>query len=110
MGREFPEKDWKKVRTLKDAALNVACERIFQKVERLMESRGAESYKYYLKLFDLIREQDKEISLMFDDLNRGTAIFKLSVWKRNGILSDENFREFSEETQARIESFCEIRR
>lgn len=110
MSRDIPERDWKKLRSFKEAALNIACERIFQKVERLIESRGSESYKYYSKLWKVLREQDEEISLMFDDLKRSTAIFKLAVWKRNGILSDENFKEFSEETQAHIESLCKIRR
>jgi hypothetical protein len=58
----------------------------------VIESRGAESHKYYLKLWKVMQEEDKEISLMFDDLKRSTAIFKLAMWKRNGILSGEDFR------------------
>ncbi len=108
MSRDIPERDWKKLRTLKDPALNIACERIFLKIERLVESRGAENHKYYLKLWKVMEEEDKEISLMFNELKRSTAIFKLSVWKRNRPLSDENFEEFSEETQRRIESLCDI--
>ncbi len=57
-----------------------------------------------------MREEDKEISLMFDDLKRSTAIFKLAMWKRNRILSDEDFEEFTEETQERIDSICSINR
>ena len=110
MNRYIPERDWKKLRSLKDAALNIACERIFQKIEKLMDSRGAESHKYYLKLWKVMRENDKEISLMFDDLNRSSAIIKLSAWKKNGLLSDGNFKEFTEETQKRIESLCDIMR
>jgi len=110
MSRDIPERDWKKLRSLKDAALNIACERTFQKIEKLTDSRGAESYKYYLKLWKVMEEEDKEISLMFDDLKRSTAIFKLSAWKKNGILSDESFKEFSEETQKCIESLCDIMR
>ena len=110
MSRDIPERDWKKLRSLKDSALNIACERVFQKVEKLIDSREADSHKYYLKLWKVMREQDKLISLMFDDLKRSTAIIKLSAWKRNGILSDENFKEFSEETQKRIESLCDVMR
>lgn len=110
MSDDISEKDWKKLRSLQDQALNIACERIFHKINKVIESRGAESHKYYLKLWTVLREQDEEISLMFDDLKRSTATFKLSVWKRNGILSDENLKEFTEETQKRIESLCEIAR
>ena len=108
MSRHIPEKDWKKLRSLIEPSLNIASERIFQRVEKLIASRGAESHKYYLKLWKILREHDQEIALMFDDLRRSTAIFKLAVWKRNGILSDENFNEFTEETQKRIVSIGNI--
>jgi len=110
MRHGIPERDWKKLRTLKDIALNIACERIFHKINQVIESRGAESHKYYLKLWKVMQEEDKEISLMFDDLKRSTAIFKLAMWKRNGILSGEDFKELTEETQKRIESICNIER
>jgi hypothetical protein len=92
-----------KLRSLKDSALNIASERVFEKIKNLTESRGAESHKYYLKLWKLMREEDREISLMFDDLKRSTAIFKLAMWKKNGILSQESFDELSEETKDHIE-------
>jgi hypothetical protein len=110
MSRDIPERDWKKLRTLKDAALNIACERTFQKITKLIESRGAENHKYYLKLWKVLQEEDKEISLMFDDLKRSTATFKLAMWKKNGILSGEDFDDLTEVTQKRIESICSIER
>jgi hypothetical protein len=108
MNQRIPEKDWKKLRALKEAALNIACERIFNKVSAVIESRGAESHKYYLKLWKIMKEEDKEISLMFDDLRRSNAIFKFARWKRNGILSGEDFEELTEETKKRIDLICNI--
>jgi len=110
MNQKIPEKDWKKLRSLKDTALNIACERIFYKINSVIASRGAESHKYYLKLWKLMRAEDKEIGLMFDDLKRSTAIFKLAMWKKNGILSDEDFEALTEETQKRIDLICNIDR
>lgn len=110
MSSAIPEKDWKKLRSLKDAALNITCERILCKIKTLIEERGAESHKYYLKLWKVIRSEDKEIGLMFDDLKRSTAIFKLAMWKNNGLLSADDFKEFTKETQERIESICNLNR
>lgn len=110
MSTDIPEKDWKKLRSLKDTAINIACERIFQKINKLIDSRGAESHKYYMKLWKVMEEEDKEISLMFDELKRSTAIFKLAMWKKNGIISGEDFEELTEETRQRIESICNINR
>ena len=106
---DIPEKDWQKLRSFKDQALNIACERVFHKINKVIESRGAESHKYYLKLWKVLKEEDKEISLMFDDLKRSTAIFKLAAWKRNGVLSIEDFEKLSEETQKRIEVISNIK-
>lgn len=110
MSHDIPEKDWKKLRALKETAINIACERIFHKINVLIESRGSESHQYYLKLWKLMRTEDKEIGLMFDDLKRSTAIFKLATWKRNGILSGDDFEDLTEETQKRIDSICNIER
>lgn len=110
MRPDIQEKDWKKLRSLKDSALNIACERIFKKIKNLTESRGAASHKYYLKLWELMRDEDKEISLMFDDLKRSTAIFKLAMWKKNGILSQELFDELSEETREHIDLILNLNR
>ena len=110
MNQHIPEKDWKKLRALKETALNIACERIFNKVNALIESRGSQSHKYYLKLWKVMKEEDEEISLMFDDLRRSNAIIKLARWKRNGILSDEDFEALTEETQKRIDLICNIDR
>jgi hypothetical protein len=110
MSQSIPEKDWKKLRALKETALNIACERIFRKISTLMEARADESYKSYLRLWEVMREEDKKISLMFDDLKRSTAIFKLAMWKKNEILSREDFEELTEETQRRIDTICDIER
>lgn len=110
MRDNIPEKDWKKLRSLKDSALNIACERIFEKIKKLMDSRGAESHKYYLKLWKMIKAEDREIALMFDDLKRSTAIYKLAMWKKNGILSNESFDQLSEKTRERIKSIVELTR
>lgn len=107
---KIPEKDWKKLRSLKDATLNLACERIFLKVNELSKERGATSHKYYLKLWKLIHSEDEKIALMFNDLKRSTAIFKLAAWKINGLLSIDDFNEFSNETQDRIQSICDLNR
>jgi len=110
MTPSIPESDWKKLRSLKDAALNTACERIFLKISSLLKERGTESHKYYLKLWKMMESEDKEIALMFDDVKRNTAIFKLASWKMNGFLSDDDLEKFTEETQERIQLICDINR
>ena len=51
----------------------------------------------YRNLWSVL-EEDKEIAVMFNDLKRSNAIFKLTAWKRNGLLSNKELQDFSETT------------
>lgn len=101
--RKFPERDWKKLRSIKDKLLQNACENILEEVENTIKGRGTESHKAYLALWKLMKKEDEEIALMFDDLKRSTAIYKLAAWKRNKLLTEDDLKEFSEETQSSID-------
>jgi hypothetical protein len=97
--KSIPESDWKILRAIKDESLNIACERIFAKIQDIIEVREGKEHKAYLRLWKLIEEEDRKISVMFDDLRLSTAIHKLAVWRRNGVISDEYFLRFSNDTQ-----------
>jgi hypothetical protein len=106
--KRFPESDWKKLRAMQGDVLNFACERIFEKIEGITRARKGKEHEVYLKVWKLMKKEDREISLMFDDLKRSSAIHKLAAWKRNGVISNESFSEFSDETKQTIISLNEI--
>ena len=100
--QRIPESDWKRLRSMKDEKLAVACRLIFNKISLLIsESEGVE-HETYLKLWKTIREEDKKIALMFDEIGRDSALLKLLAWKRNGLLSEKEESEFSKETQDKL--------
>ena len=109
MASHIPEKDWKKLRSLQDEAIQAVCDRVFDKVNELMQSKGTDSYGAYKRLWQLLKREDKQIALMFDDLKRSTAVFKLAMWRQNGLLSDADVNELSESTQKSIAAICESR-
>lgn len=57
-----------------------------------------------------MRSEDDEIALMFDDVKRSNAVHKLTAWHRNGLMSDEDLKEFSAETQETIHFLNQIER
>jgi hypothetical protein len=67
-----------------------------------MEERKGKEHQAYLQLWQLMKDQDREISIMFDDLKRSNAIHKLAAWKHNELISEQNFADFSLETQQTI--------
>ncbi len=105
---KIPERDWKKLRSMKDEKLQIACERIFEKITPVIEVRGGESHKAYLDLWKILNKEDKKLGVMFDDIKRSSAILKIAAWKQNGLLSEEEFCQFSEETQNKIEALLNL--
>ncbi len=55
--KQIPEKDWKKLRDMKDEMLGIACERIFSKVEKIAEHRQGREHEAYLDLFKLVKKR-----------------------------------------------------
>ena len=99
---QIPERDWKHLRTLKESVLAEACERIFEDIEDILQTRQGNEHESYLKLWKLLRHGDEDIATMFDDLRRSNALMKLASWTANNLLSDDDLQGFTEETRQRI--------
>ena len=99
------EKDWKLIRTMKDKKLAIACRLIFEKFALLISQSEGMEHETYLKIWKTIREEDRKIGLMFDELSRSSAVLKLMTWKKNGLLSAEEESMFSIETQEKLNLF-----
>ncbi len=100
--RNFPEQDWKQLRALQERMLATACERVLNKIESIVKDRKGREHEAYLELWKILRHEDKDIAMMFDDLRRSNAIMKLASWKANNLLSDHDLESFTEETQHRL--------
>ena len=100
------EKDWKLLRAMQEAKLNEACAEILGAVGSTISSKNGENHKAYLEVWETVRSGNAEISEMFDDLRRSNAVLKLAAWKRNGLLTETELSEFTEETQAGIKSIA----
>jgi len=105
--RGIAEKDWKRLRAKQEKKLNQASENIVGRVKAALQDQQSGHYNIYLAIWDIIHEGDAGIVEMFDDLKRSTAVFKLAAWHRHGLLSEDELKEFSDETQAIIRSINE---
>lgn len=104
----IPEKDWKLLRSLKDAKLDQACKEILNRVQNQIKDKGSEYHKKYLAVWEIVNTGNDEIAAMFDDLKRSNAILKLVSWKRNGLLTEEEFNKFSQETRSSIDAIANL--
>jgi hypothetical protein len=99
MMREIKESDWKVFRKLHPVAVERYCERVLAESELLHRDTSRSAHERYLALYQLFRERDKELARLFDDLRRSTALFQIAAIKGRGLFTDEEFAQFSEETQ-----------
>lgn len=102
------ESDWKKLRSIKGEVLNFSCERVLDRIKKTIEKQSENKHEIYLDLWKILKEEDQKIAIMFDDLKRSNAIHKLAAWKHNGVISDDSFAEFSNETRHRILALNEL--
>ena len=102
MAREISEKDWKLFRRLHPLALERFCERALSEVGRLTADSGKGAHERYLTIFKLLQRRDKELAEAFDDLRRSTAWRQLAILRSRGLLTEEEFARFSQETQSLV--------
>ena len=98
MTTRIPEAEWRRLSTLKPVALERQCNRILEELMLVAQSEDT-SHERYLSIFKLIQDRDKQIALAFDGLSRSNALFKLTEMRRENLLTDQEFAEFSDETQ-----------
>ena len=99
---DFPERDWKLLRELKPVALERLCEKILRDAAEIAKATGSSKHQSYLKLWGMIQDQNEVVAQAFDDHRRSTALLKILEIHRQGLLTDEEFARFSEETQKRV--------
>ena len=99
---DFPERDWKLLRELKPVTLERLCEQILRRATDIATKPGGTNHQRYIKMWELIQEQNQEIALAFDDHRRSTAFLKILQIHRRGLFTEEEFARFSEETRKHV--------
>lgn len=99
---DIKESDWKVFRRLHSVALERYSQRVLEEV-RLATACNDSYHDCYLKVYRLIQDRDKTMARAFDDLRRSTALVQLVIIINEGLLTDEELKQFSQEFQGRID-------
>jgi hypothetical protein len=110
MALEIKESDWKLFRQLHNAALERFCERVLNEIRSAMVNDGDSYHDRYLVVFALIRDRDKAIASMFNDVRRSNALILLANIKQAGLLTPAEVAQFSAETREAIDRIETVRR
>ncbi len=99
MMREIKESDWGLLRQLHTVALERFCKQILLEVERINSDPAKSFHQKYLDIYEVLHRRDKEVGQTFDDLRRSTAFIHLASMKGRGLLTEDEFARFSQETR-----------
>lgn len=103
MMRQIKESDWKLFRQVHQEVLERFCEQILSEVERVNSKRTKGFHEKYLEIWAVLKRRDREMAQAFDGIRRSTAWTQLATMKRLGLLTEYEFRRFSEETREVVE-------
>ena len=110
MSREIKESDWKLLRQLHSAALERFSQRVLSEIESINSDNAKSFHQRYLDIFEVIERRDREIAQTFNGLRRSTALMQLASIQSRGLLTNDEFLRFIQETRSVIEVLIEGRR
>jgi hypothetical protein len=68
-------------------------------IERINSDSAKGFHQKYLDIWEVLRRRDKELAQAFDNPRRSTAFIQLASMKGLGLLTEDEFLRFSQETQ-----------
>ena len=106
----FPESDWKKLRSLRDGAIQKFCVRALSEIQRMADHRSEErdAHEAYLALYRHVVRRDKQLARLFNDWRRSTAEITLAKWFEAGLVTADELARFSQETRDHVEVIVAI--
>ena len=105
--RAIKESDWKILRQLESQALERLCKEILLEIAQINADTPKTFHERYLSIYKILHRRDKEIADIFNGFSRSTALIKLAAMKRRGLLTEDEFSRFSQETREAIALFLE---
>jgi hypothetical protein len=101
-GLEIPERDWKRWRELQKIALERYCMKILNGLTKFKSGKDT-AHDRYLKLWKFLHKHDRIIGTVFNNPRRSTAYIQMHSALTEGIITRDELKEMSEQTQERIE-------
>lgn len=105
---DMHESDWRVFRRLHSIALERFSQRALEEV-RKAAGCTTNYHDCYRRVYRLLRDHDKRMAAAFDGPARSNAVVLLANIIGEGLLTDEELKQFSDETQARLKAINELR-
>ena len=80
-------------------ALERFSQRVLDECSEICAKSDATAHERYLQLYKVVRARDRNIADIFNEFRRSTALTSLGLMRANGLLTDDEIAEFSEDTR-----------
>ena len=97
------ESDWKKFKKIKEKALDKYCSKVLAQLTEIATDEQGTAHERYLKIYEQIHKDDKEMARLFDDHRRSIAGLQLMALRAAGLVDPELLATLSEELQLQTE-------
>lgn len=91
------ESDWKVFVEIKDKAIETFCELALNEFREAMEKENEHIHNRYLLNYELVKNRNKQMSLLFDDHSRSKAWLQLLAIRGEGLADDKLVEKLSVE-------------
>lgn len=105
MTRKILESDWKLLRQFHKVALERFCQGVLAEIEGITADQGKDFHQRYLDIFQVVQHRNKAIADTFEHSRRSVALFQLTSMRSRGLLTEEEYLQFSAETREVVELF-----
>ena len=96
---EIKESDWKFFNAVRSEALQRFCQKVLLEIKGIDSDPTKSFHQRYLEIYRVVRDRDKELAKVFDYLRRSTALIQIAALRTRGLLNEDEFMRFSEETR-----------
>src|SRR5438552_4677484 len=103
MMRQIKESDWKFLRQFHLVALDRFCQQILLEIQGINSDSAKSFHQRYLDTYKVLHRRDKEMAQTFNGLRRSTALSQLASMKARGLLTEDDFLCFSQETRDAVD-------
>ena len=104
----FPESDWKRLRSVHRAALERYCARILDECAVAMRDDTRSAHDRYLHVVRLLDERNGQVASAFDDMRRSTAIQRLAAMISLGVVGGAELGQFTVATRESATALAEM--
>ncbi len=99
---KISESDWKCFKRVHGILLERFSQRFLDELAGIMDAPDESAHDRYRRVVALTSERRRECGRLFHDFRRSTAMIQLIAMRSAGLLSDDDLKEFSEETRTQV--------